>query len=148
MLKREWILGLLGAAALSIPLAAHAQQYGGQERPYEGGQPGYGQPPGYGPQGDYYGEHRRDWWGRGFNGYPEFRGEEDHIRREIWQAVREDMIDQGDARELMDHLRDIQRQEAWEFRAHGWNLPDDDRARIRERLNYLDRQVDRIRQEP
>lgn len=138
MIAKRLILGFAGVAALALPYAASAQQYYGQ--PYYS-QPSYGQ-----PQGDY---HDRGWgWRRSFPGYPEFRGEEEHIRREIWESVREDMIEPDDARELMQQLKQIQWHEQREFQVHGWNLPDDDRQRIRFELDQLDRQVDQIREEP
>lgn len=146
MIARKFILGFAGVVALAIPYAASAQQYYAQ--PYYGGQPNYGGQPYYGqPRGDYYDRGRGWGWGQRFPGYPEFRGPEAHIRREIQEAVREDMIAPDDARELMEQLRRIQWGEQREFQAHGWNLPDDDRQRIRDELDQLDRQVDQIRQE-
>ena len=134
MNAKTLILGLAGAAALAFPYAASAQQYCAQ--PY------YGQ-----PQGDYS-RVRGEGWGRRFPGYPEFRGEEAHIRREIWESVREDMIAPDDGRDLMQQLRQVQWREQRDFQFHGWSLPDDDRQRIRFELDQLDRQVDQIRQEP
>ena len=150
------VLLAAGAAALALPAAATAQQYYGQPE-YRQQQPEYRQPeyrqpeyrqPQYQGQRSYgqgdgdYGARR----GR-FAGYPQFRGIEAHIRSEIAQAVREDMIERQDARELMGQLRDIQMQEAREFRVHGWDLPADDQQRIGEQLGALDRQVDQIRNE-
>lgn len=162
MRTRRFILGLGAAAALAIPYAASAQQYGqpyGQGQQYPQGQPypeGQQRPQGEYPQGQpYYGQRQGDYdsnrgqaWGRRFPGYPEFRGEEQHIRREIWESQREDMIEPDDARDLMQQLRQIQWHEQREFQVHGWNLPDDDRQRIRFELDQLDHQVDQIRQEP
>lgn len=128
----------LTAAALTIPAAASAQQYYGSVSP----RPYYAQ---------YYGQPRGDydsrWRGR-FSGYPQFRGIEDHIRREIQEGVRDDLIEREDARDLFAQLRDIQQQEAREFRAHGWNLPPDDEYRLRAQLQQLDAEVDEIRAEP
>jgi hypothetical protein len=130
-------LAALGAATLALPAAATAQTYG------------YFSP---GPRVmvQYYGAPRgdydRDRYTR-MRGYPEFRGIEDHIQREIREGVREDLIERDDARDLMGQLRAIQMQEARELRVHGWNLPDDDRYRIRESLQRLDRLVDQIREE-
>lgn len=143
MFKRL-LLSVLGAS-LVVPAAAsaqtyYAQAYYGQRYP---GQGYYGQD--YGgrdARGDYYGAYR------GFSGYPEFRGLEDHIRREIREGVRDDLIEPEDARDLFHQLRDIQGQEAREFRVHGWRLPDDDRYRLRARLDQLDRLVDQIKEEP
>lgn len=140
MIAKKFILGIVGVAALAVPFAASAQQYYGQ--PNYGGQPYYGQ-----PQGDYYG-HGGWGWGRRFPGYPEFRGQEEHIRREIREAVRDDMIAPDDARDLFGQLRQVQWHEQREFQVHGWNLPDDDRQRLRFELGQLDRTVDQIRQEP
>ena len=50
-------------------------------------------------------------------------------------------------KELMGQLRQIQMQEAREFGVHGWNLPDDDRERIRDQLARLDHLVDETRDE-
>lgn len=139
------LLAAIGAAALALPGLASAQpfayghayfvQYG--DRPYGYDRPGEERP--YG--GDYFGRER--------NGgvYPEFRGIEAHIRREIIEGVRQDLIERDDARDLMGQLRDIQNREMREFRVHGWNLPDDDRMRIRSDLDRLDRLVDQIREE-
>lgn len=130
---RNTLLAAIGAAALALPAAAMAQQY---YQPYPAQY--YGP-----PRGDY----RPDWRHR-FNGYPEFRGIEAHIRSEIQEGVREDLIERDDARDLMNQLRDIQMQEAREFRVHGMNLPDDDRYRLRSQLQELDRLVDQVREEP
>jgi hypothetical protein len=103
-------------------------------------------PPAYAPaQG-----HRDDpgYGAKSGGSYPQFRGLEEHIRREIQEGVREDLIEQDDAQDLFRQLRDIQRQEAREFRVHGWNLPDDDRRRIQAQLDQLDRLVDGIKAEP
>lgn len=85
---------------------------------------------------------------RGWPGYPEFRGQEAHIHDEIREAVREDMIAPDDAQDLMVQLRDIRNWEFREYQNHGWQLPYDDGARIRDRLAWLDHQVDQIREEP
>lgn len=131
------ILAAASATALIIPAAASAQSYYPQY-----GQGYYNPPPRYGqPGGDYY--QRRD--GNGV--YPQFRGVEQHIRSEIYQGLREDLIERDDARDLLNQLRDIQGQEWREYRVHGWNLPYDDQARIQGRLNQLDGLVDQIRDE-
>lgn len=67
------------------------------------------------------------------------RGQEAHIREQIREGVREDMIAPDDARDLMIELREIRAQEYREFQAYGWQLPYDDGARIHERLVRLDR---------
>lgn len=141
MIANKMIIMAASAAALALPAAASAQQYYGQSP--EGRQ--YSQQP-YGQQ---YQQPRGDWnqGRRGFSGYPEYRGIEAHIRQEIAEAVRDDMIERGDARDLMNQLRQIQAQEAREFRVHRWNLPDDDRMRIRSQLTQLDQVVDQTRNE-
>lgn len=140
MTPTKFILIAAGAAALLLPAAASAQPYYGQPQDrgsqYEGRRD-YGQ-----PRADY--DMRR---GR-FAGYPQFRGIEAHIRSEIMQAVRDDMIDREGARDLMGQLQDIRAQENREFRVHRWNLPADDQQRIRDRLTDLDHQVDQVRSEP
>lgn len=126
----------LSVAALVLPSVATAQQFYSAS-PYR--------------QVQYYDQRRGDFdrdHGRRWGGYPEFRRIEDHIRREIQEGVRDGLLERDDARDLMGRLRDIQMQEAREFRVHGWNLPDDDRYRIRGRLEQLDRLVDQIRDEP
>ncbi|MDB5437169.1 MAG: hypothetical protein JWR47_3426 [Phenylobacterium sp.] len=133
---RNMTLAAIGVAVLALPSAAAAQQYYGQGY----AQPNYGQPSYGQPRGDWYGDRRAR-----FAGYPQFRGVEAHIRGEIMQGVRDDLIERDDARDLMGQLRDIQLQEAREFRVHGWNLPDDDQHQIRSRLDQLDRLVDQIR---
>jgi hypothetical protein len=142
MTPKTYLLAALSAATLAIPAAAAAQPY------WNGGgyaQPGYGYGYRYdGGRGDYYGGRWGDRDGWRFQGYPEFRGAEDHIRREIWDALREQAIDRDDARDLMRRLEAIRAQEAREFQFHGWNLPGDDRARIRAQLDRLDRMVDRV----
>ena len=134
---KKMAVAAVGAAVLVIPAAVSAQQYygSGQVKPYYAQY--YGQ-----PRGDY--DSR--WRGR-FSGYPEFRGVEQHIRQEIQSGVREDLIAPDDARDLMGQLRTIQNQEAREYRVHGWNLPDDDRYRLRSQLQQLDQLVDQIRDE-
>jgi hypothetical protein len=69
-------------------------------------------------------------------GYSEFRNVEDHIRREIDDGVRDDLLEQADASDFRDQLRRIQAREAR------------DKAEIRAQLDQLDRQVDRTRNEP
>lgn len=133
-MTRNLILAAIGAASLALPGAAAAQQYYAQ--PYYG-QPSYPQ-----PRGDWY----RGGRGR-FDGYPQYRGIEAHIRSEIVGGVRDDLIERDDARDLMGQLRDIQMREAREFRIHGWNLPGDDDATIRADLDRLDHLVDQIREE-
>jgi hypothetical protein len=139
---RQALLVAIGAASLALPAAASAQAYWAPN--YAGryyAQPGYGGGY-YQPRGDHYGSYRRP------PGYPEFGGIEEHIRREIREGLREDLIEPEDARDLFGQLRDIQLQEAREFRVHGWRLPDDDRYQLRARLNELDRLVDQVRAEP
>lgn len=140
MTLKTMMLLAVGAASLALPAAASAQQYD---------EPGYGRPYG-GYQQPYDGQPHGDWYrrGYGFQGYPEFRGVEMHIRREIEESVRDDMIERDDARDLIGQLRRIQYQEAREFSFHGWRLPDDDRERIRAQLDRLDRTVDQTREEP
>lgn len=126
----------LSAAALVLPGVAAAQQYYAPS-PYR--------------QIQYYDQRRGDFdrdEGRRWGSYPEFRGIENHIREEIRSGVRDDLLERDDARDLMGQLRDIQMQESREFRVHGWNLPGDDRQRIRARLEQLDRLVDQTRDEP
>lgn len=121
----------LGAAALLLPVVAAAQ-------------PPYGQPysDGYRPQ--TYGYAQRRWDG---GVYPEFREMEARIRRLIDDGVREDLIERDDARDLVAQLRRIQDDERREFAVHGWNLPEDDRERLYDRLARLDQLVDEIREE-
>ena len=124
MTPRKFILFAAGLAALAIPAAASAQYYGQ-------------------PRGDFYQSR-----GSYFRGYPEFRAEEMHIRREIDEGVREDLLAPEDAAEFRDRLRQIQFREAREYREHGPDLPDYDRAAIRTQLDELDRLVDQTRDEP
>ncbi|RAK60790.1 hypothetical protein DJ021_13725 [Phenylobacterium hankyongense] len=127
-------LAAFAAAVLAAPAAAAAQPY-------------YSHPYGRLDRAQYDAPPRGDWYQGGrsrFRGYPEFRGVEAHIREEIVDGVRDDLIDRDDARDLMEQLHDIQLQEAREFRVHGWNLPEDDRNRIRAQLDQLDQLVDQI----
>jgi hypothetical protein len=137
MTLKSLTLAAVGAATLALPAAATAQTYGFHSDPPRIAIQYYGA-----PQGDW----DRDRY-RAPQGYPEFRGIEDHIQREIREGVRQDLIERDDARDLMGQLRDIQMQESRELRVHGWNLPNDDRYRIRARLQQLDRLVDQIRDE-
>ena len=139
----------IGAALFTIPVAATAQQYYGQRddtqnqyaRPaYD--QPGYSRYSGGTRRGDYYNPRTS------YGSYPQFRGIEAHIRREIQSGLRDDLLAPDDARDLLNQLRQIQYQEAREYRVHGWNLPSDDEQRIREQLTELDKTVDETRQEP
>lgn len=171
MSSKAILLIAAGMAALALPLVASAQGYYGQpggEQSYQprGDQGYYGQPYGdeqyYGqPDGDqrypsrgegqYSDQPRGDWYGdrrTSFRGYPEFRRVEAHIRAEISDGVREDLLAPEDAAEFYHRLRDIQVREQREYRAHGWNLPGDDRADIRRQLDNLDGLVDRTRDEP
>jgi hypothetical protein len=90
-----------------------------------------------------YDDELREW-----TGYPQFAGIESHIRREIDEGVRDDLIERDDARDLLAQLADIRRDEVREFRVHGWGLPLDDEYRLRRRLETLDQTVDGIRDEP
>ena len=140
MTFKTLLLAAMGAATLAIPAAAAAQSYYGYS-----GNSYYpqSQPYGWNRGGDYYGGRDGGYGnGRRFPGYPEFRGAEDHIRREVWDALREGSIDRDDARDLMRRLDGVRAQEAREFQVHGWNLPYDDRMRIRAQLDRLDRIVD------
>jgi hypothetical protein len=139
-LKKAFVL-LIGATALAAPAAALAQQYY-REQPSDSGSQ-YNQPYYSQPNGDYQRRSRR----YGFAGYPEFRGVESHIRQEIYEGARDDMIQSDDARDLRSQLHDIQMEEAREFGVHGWNLPEDDRAQIDDRLRQLDQLVDQTRDE-
>lgn len=136
---RKAALAAIGVAGLALPSITAAQPYYGSAYGQSYQVQYYGQ-----PRGDYYGNG----WGRRFGGYPEFRGIEAHIRNEIQEGVREDLIEPDDARDLFSQLRNIQGQEAREFRVHGWNLPDDDRYRLQSRLQQLDALVDQVRAEP
>ena len=81
-------------------------------------------------------------------GYPEFSDRETRLRGLIEGGVRDGLVRPDDARDLMHQLGDIQIQEASEYRNHGGDIPYDDRQRILSKLDQLDRQVDRMRQEP
>lgn len=142
MTPKKLMLFAVGAASLALPAVAAAQQHG---QPYYG-RPygGYDQPEYGGQRGDYDRSYGRRY---GFQGYPEFRGVEDHIRQEIRESVREDMIEPDDARDLMSQLQQIRFQEQREFQVHGWRLPDDDRERLHDRLDRLDHLVDQVRDE-
>ncbi len=140
---------LIMASLAALTLASVAAPSLAQGYPYGGYGNGYGSNGGYGNgsgRGDYYGGNG-GWYGRRFDGYPEFRGAESHIRQEIWQYVREDMIERSDAQDLLAQLQRIRQHEQREFRVHGWNLPEYDRQAIRSELDQLDREVDRIRDE-
>lgn len=133
--------------------ASVAHGYYDQRGEWVEGMPADYRPAEYRDQDRYDRDRRdRDDWDRGDwerdRGYPEFRQFEEHIRDEIRGDVRQDLIEPEDARDLMDQLRDIHRQEAREFAVHGPNLPMDDRMRIRRQLERLDHEVDRIRDEP
>jgi len=110
------------------------------------------QPPAYAPppppQRDEWNDRHFDDEFRGAPGYPQFRDQEEHIRFLIRDSVRDDLIERDDARDLLDRLREIRRDEAREYEMHGERLPPEDFARIRERLARLDRLVDQIRGEP
>jgi hypothetical protein len=105
------ILGLIAMAGAAAALPASAQTWG------------WG--------GDYGGGWNGDWGGRyAFNGYPEFRGEQAHIRSEIREGFDDGWLDEDQARE---------------FHEHRWRLPDGDRAEIRADLHALDQAVDEAR---
>lgn len=82
-----------------------------------------------------------------FSGFPQFKALEAHIRSEIVDGLRDDLIQRDDARDLLGQLRAIQAQEAREYSVHGWDLPDQDQTRVRDQLEQLDRLVDQIREE-
>jgi hypothetical protein len=106
----------------------------------------YAPPP---PQPVYAPAPRRDWDDRYYDdefrnapGYPEFRDREDRIRAMIRDAVRDDRIERDGARDMLEQLRDIRREEARQYQIHGPRLPRDDYERINVRLSRLDRRVD------
>ena len=152
------VKNLLAATAVAIllPAAASAQQYGAPTRSdqsYGGYQQSDRQTYGdqrYGDQYDY--GHPQGDWSRGrryaFRGYPEFRPIERHIAEEIQQGLRDDTLDPDGAADLNAQLRQIRFHEMREYRVHGWNLPDSDRAAIRDELDQLDHYVDQTRLEP
>ena len=138
MTPKTLILMAAGAAALALPAAVQAQPYwGGYGAPQPYYQPSYDPPRYDAPRGDY-GWRDRD-GDRGFDGYPEFRGIKQHIRRELSDPD----ISPREAQYFMGELRRIQWQELREFREHGWRLPDHDRWEILSRLQQLDARVDR-----
>ena len=138
---RQTILCALGAASLAVPAMSAAQTY--HDQGY-----GYGtQNNGWQARGDYYNRDGYSPYGR-FSGYPEFRAVSQHIRVEIIEGQRQDLIDNDGAQYLLDRLREIKMVENQEYQRHGWRLPDDDRYRIRSQYERLDREVDRIREEP
>ena len=160
MSPKTIVLLTASAAALFLPLVASAQGYYGQPGGDQSNQP-RGDQGAYQPDGDqgypsrgepsYYGQPRGDWYGDrriSFRGYPEFRRVEAHIRSEVSDGVREDLLAPEDAAEFNRRLRSIQVREQREYRAHGWNLPGYDRAEIRRQLDDLDGLVDRTRDEP
>lgn len=126
MTPRTAVLLVAGLAALSLPIAASAQSWGG----------------------DYASGRSYSYGGRyAFRGYPEFRSVKAHIRSEIRQGLEEGWLDEDQAQDFNQQLRQIQQNEAQEYRAHGWNLPENDRADIRSGLQELDQAVDEARDE-
>jgi hypothetical protein len=104
------------------------------------------------PQVVYAPAPRRDWDDRYYDdefrnapGYPDFRDREDHIRSMIRDGVRGDRIERDGARDLLEQLRDIRREEARQYQIHGQRLPRDDYERISNRLARLDHRVDEVR---
>lgn len=89
-------------------------------------------------------EYDADDW----TGYPDLGVLEARVRGEIIGGVGEDLIDPDTARDLMAQLGGIEVQEGAEYRVHGRSLPPDDRLRLRNQLENLDREVDSIRAEP
>jgi hypothetical protein len=111
----------------------------------------YAPPP---PQVVYAPAPRGDWDDRYYDdefrnapGYPDFRDREDHIRSLIRDGVRGDRIERDGAREMLEQLRDIRREEARQYQIHGSRLPRDDYERISNRLARLDHRVDEVRHE-
>lgn len=148
----------VGAVYLPLPVSAQEYRQPGGDQSYQNrdDQSYYGQPdgnPSYGPRGDqpYFEQPGGDWYGAGrmtFRGYPEFRQVEVHIRAEINDGVREDLLAPEDAADFKRQLRAVEARELQEYREHGWNLPEYDRRAIRSRLGALDRLVDQTRDEP
>jgi hypothetical protein len=141
--KTVMLLGL-ASAALALPAGAMAQQDYGQR--YDG-QPYYARH----DDDQRYDRPRGDWEGQRYGRigvYREFAPIERHIQREIHEGVENDSLEPDDARDLMGQLRQIQLEERREYRVHGWDLPDNDRFRIRAELGQLDRLVDQTRAEP
>jgi hypothetical protein len=93
------------------------------------------------PRGDWDDRYYDDEF-RNAPGYAEFRDREDRIRAMIREAVREDRIERDGARDMLEQLRDIRREEARQYQIHGARLPRDDYERINVRLSRLDRRVD------
>lgn len=118
------ILGLSVIAVLGAAVPASAQQWGGD----------------YGARWNNSGRYA-------FRGYPEFRGAKAHIRDEVRQGLEEGWLDEDQAQDFTQELRRVQMQEAREFRVHGWNLPEGDRAAIRSSLDELDQSIDQARDE-
>lgn len=159
MSPKAILLAAASAAVLSIPFAALAQSYNGQYGQKYNGQYGqnyngqygqnYNRQQGYGqqydrqPQGDYYSGSRT-----GYGAYPQFRGIERHIQSEIYDGVRQDLLQRDDASDLISQLRAIQAEEWREYRVHRRNLPYEDQTRIQSELTALDQLVDETRNEP
>jgi hypothetical protein len=103
------------------------------------------------PQVVYAPAPRRDWDDRYYDdefrnapGYPDFRDREDRIRAMIRDGVRGDWLEREGARDLLDQLRDIRREEARQYQIYGPRLPRDDYERISNRLARLDHRVDEV----
>lgn len=127
------VLMAVGAASVITATAASADPwFGGDRDHWDGDRYSYA---GY---GDY--AQRAD-----FRGYPEFFGAQTHLRREIAQGVRDGWLDRWSADRLNREVNGVIGWETREFDAHGWGLPNDDRARIRVALDRIDHEVDRAR---
>jgi hypothetical protein len=101
------------------------------------------------PQVVYAPAPRREWDDRYYDdefrnapGYADFRDREDRIRAMIRDGVRGDRFERDWARDMLEQLRDIRREEARQYQIHGLRLPRDDYERISNRLARLDRRID------
>ena len=90
---------------------------------------------------DRRGGHVPSW----FQGFPEFAGARDQLKREIWQGRREGWLSEDRAQVFVERYRDLERDEFRAFREHGWRLPDGERYWFRQRLADLDQRLDQAR---
>lgn len=139
-IKRNLIVAA-GLAALLLPMAASADSWGGyggqwmsQDNAWRDRDDGDRQ------AGDYYDDGRA--W---FHGFPEFAGIRSHLKQEIREGLEDGWLSQERAQRMVARYRDIERDEYREFREHGWNLPDRERAEFRDRLSALDHRLDMAR---
>ena len=154
--KRKLITAA-GLLALVGPMAASAQSWGGSDdqRDWRSGQSDHGYQLAqddrggdnrYGDRGDRGDRDREDHARGRFTGYPELAGLRDRVMEEIRDAQR-DGVNIHRVQGLWHWYQANQSIERRDFEQYRWNLPDRERAELRQRYVDLEARIGQYRRQ-